>query len=196
MRWLRISGLGLLLLLLLPSAARAQRVPVREGFWVSFGLGGGWADDTGSWTNEADVFEDTPTGFATYVRLGGSPSQKLLVGGEVIGWLATEELSNTDVFRGQFQAVGLYYPSETGGLFLKGGIGLAGRTLDTTLDIGGNRIRVSQESEGLGLDVGAGWELQLARNFFLAPNVDLLYQFLGDDQSGWAVLLTVGATWH
>jgi hypothetical protein len=178
--------LSLLAALFVPLPAAAQRVAVHEGFWISFGLGGGWADD--------DFFEGTQPGYGMNFRLGGSPSQRFLLGGEMIGWLAEDTDANTEVFRGQFQAVGLYYPSDRGGLFFKGGAGFATRSEDT--DLPDSDRTLSLDSEGFGLDAGAGWDIQLSRNFFLTPGVDLLYQFLGDDQSGPVVLITLGATWH
>jgi hypothetical protein len=175
-----------LLAVLAPLPAAAQRVAVHEGFWISFGLGGGWADD--------DVFDGMEPGFGMHLRMGGSPSQRLLVGGEVIGWLATDDGTSTDVFRGQVQVIGLYYPSDSGGLFLKGGVGFASREVDTSLS--GSDLTLTRDSEGFGVDGGIGWDLQLSRNFFLTPSVDLIYQVLGEDQSGAAVLFTLGATWH
>ncbi|MFO7588650.1 MAG: autotransporter domain-containing protein [Gemmatimonadota bacterium] len=175
-------------LLLAPASAVAQRVAVHEGYWISFGLGGGWADD--------EFFDGGQPGFGSWLRMGGSPSQRLLLGGEVIGWLGSDDGTNTDVFRGQLQLVGLYYPSTSGGLFLKGGAGFASRSVDTSILIDDEDFTLTRDSEGVGLNTGIGWDLQVARNFFLTPNVDLLYQFLGEGQSGAVVLITVGATWH
>lgn len=176
----------LIVSLLAPLPAAAQRVAVHEGFWISFGVGGGWADD--------DFFDRMEPGFGMHLRMGGTPGQRFLVGGEVIGWLAEDADSDTEVFRGQVQLVGLFYPSERGGLFLKGGAGFATRTADTRLP--DSDLTLSLDSEGFGLDAGVGWDLQLSRNFFLTPGVDLIYQFLGQDQSAPIVLITLGATWH
>jgi hypothetical protein len=169
-----------------PLPAAAQRVAVHQGFWISFGLGGGWADD--------DFFNGMEPGFGMHLRMGGTTSQRLLVGGEVIGWLAEDSGTRTEVFRGQVQLIGLFYPSDRGGLFVKGGAGFATRTADTELP--DSDFTLSLDSEGFGLDAGVGWDLQLSRNFFLTPGVDLIYQFLGEDQSAPVVMITLGATWH
>jgi hypothetical protein len=182
----RTFGIVLALALLAPSAAQAQRTANHQGYWISFGLGGGWSFDD-------SFFSDTRAGGAAQLRMGGTPSQQLLIGGELIAWTASEE--NTEVSRGNGHLVVLYYPSPRGGLFLKGGIGAAGRTVETEVMVGGQLATISEDEGGFGLGAGLGYDIQLARNFFLTPAVDFLYQGISDDNST-LLLLTVGATWH
>ncbi|MDT8437113.1 MAG: outer membrane beta-barrel protein [Gemmatimonadota bacterium] len=181
--------LAALLLAATSVPAFAQRPPVeREGFWISFGFGGGWADD--------DAFEDGEAGSVGFVRLGGSPSRNLVIGGEIIGWANDDDptaLADTEVSRGNLQFVALYYPGGESGLFLKGGAGAAVRTVETDF---GDDTTLTRDSGGVGLDAGIGWDIRLARNFFLTPTLDVLYQFLENDDSAAAILFTVGATWH
>lgn len=59
----------------------AQRPQTRRAFWIGFGLGAGnlgWSCDGCSSENHSG-----PTGF---LRLGGAPSQKVLLGAEINAW--------------------------------------------------------------------------------------------------------------
>ncbi len=56
--------------------------------------------------------------------MGGTVSQKVLLGGEMMAWTHYE--NGLDEWAGALTAVMLYYPSATAGLFLKGGLGVGG----------------------------------------------------------------------
>ena len=185
---IRTSAIGAAALLLaLASPLAAQRTAVHDGFWISAGLGGGLAFGD-------DYFDGaSKSGVAIALRLGGTPSQQLLLGGELIGWGAEE--GSTYVFRGALMFTALYYPSPRGGFYLKGSAGLAGRTIDQEIPIGGGSGTLSQDTGGLGIGAGVGYDIQLGRNFFLTPGVDFLYS--GTEGDGASLLLfTVAATWH
>ena len=173
--------------LALASPLAAQRAAVHDGFWISAGLGGGLAFGD-------DYFDtDSKSGVAIDLRLGGTPSQQLLLGGELIGWGAEE--GSTYVFRGALMITALYYPSARGGFYLKGSAGLAGRTIDREIPIGGDSATLTQETGGLGIGAGIGYDIQLGRNFFLTPAADFLYS--GTEGDGASLLpFTVAATWH
>jgi hypothetical protein len=173
--------LALSFALLLPSSALGQRTANHEGFWISFGFGGGWSLDD-------DVFGDTQTGFASQLRMGGTPSQQVLVGGEAIGWTTTEV--GTDLARGNAHLIVMYYPSPRGGLFLKGGIGFAGSTADLQFVPGD-----VEPDGGFGFGAALGYDIQVASNFFLTPTVDFVYQGISDNSAS-LLLLTINAMWH
>lgn len=156
------------------SAGWGDRLDVRQGFWISFGFGGGWDLDR----EEA--------GGAGYIRLGGTVDQRLLVGGEVLGVFREE--SGADVSVGNVTFSVLYYPS--GGFFVKGGLGFASREVSVSQ----GDVTVSTSSEGFGLTLGGGYDIRLARNFFLTPGVDVMLQTIEDGNV--ALALTLGATWH
>jgi len=163
--------------------AGAQRAADRhEGFWIGAGLGGGWNTDRGT-------DGETLGGGAVYIRLGGSPSPKLLIGGEAIGW--GRELNNTTLSRGNATFSLMFYPGRNGGLFLKGGVGAA--TVDQSVTVG--RVTTTLRGSGFGSTVGLGWDLKVGRNLYLTPNLDFLYQSV-DGGSNTLTLLTFGATWH
>ena len=63
--------------ILSPATLAAQRPQTREGFWISFGVGAGNLN----WNCDGCTSQDHggPTGF---LRLGGTPSNKFLLGAE------------------------------------------------------------------------------------------------------------------
>jgi len=183
---------SILSLLLAASPVLGQRVARHEGYWISFGLGGGTVLGD-------DAFDgDAKFGGAAFLRMGGSPTQQLLLGGELIGWATDQD--DAEIARGATLFTVLYYPSEAGGLFVKGGAGFAFRSVDQTiyfpsLPPGDAIVTISEEDGGVGLGAGVGYDIQLARNFFLTPTFDFVYT--GTEGDGASLLLfTVGATWH
>ena len=175
------------LLLLAATPAQAQRSAVHEGYWISFGFGGGTAFGD-------DAFDgDSKFGGAGFLRMGGSPSQQLLIGGEIIGW-GTEQ-DNVRIGRGALMFTAMYYPSPKGGFYLKGGAGFAGRSAEWDIRVGDLTATVKEDQGGIGLGAGLGMDIQLGRNFFLTPALDFVYT--GTEGDGASLLLfTVGATWH
>lgn len=177
-----------LLLIFGSTPASAQREASHEGFWISFGFGAGTAIGD-------DAFDgDSKFGGAGFLRMGGSPSQQFLIGGEMIGWGTDQD--NVRVGRGALMFTALYYPSPKGGFYLKGGAGFAGRSAETTIILPGDvEATVTDEHGGIGLGAGLGYDIQLGRNFFITPALDFVYT--GTEGDGASLLLfTVGATWH
>ena len=75
---MRLSALALLLIAAFNAPAAAQGNPqTREGFWISFGVGFG--------SLGCDDCDERQGGTNGYLRMGGTLSQKLLIGGEVSG---------------------------------------------------------------------------------------------------------------
>ena len=89
----------------------------------------------------------------------------------------------------------LYYLSPKGGFYLKGGAGFAGRSAETEFRVESVTTTIREDHGGIGLGAGLGYDIQLARNFFLTPALDFVYT--GTEGDGASLLLfTVGATWH
>lgn len=162
--------------------AEAQRELRHHGFWIGFGAGGGWN------TSDGLDGERLPGG-ALYLRMGGTPSERLLVGGEVNGWFREE--GSATVSRGNVTLTVLFYPSRRGGLFFKGGAGAAQVQVSETV---GN-VTTTVSDQGLGTTFGAGFDIRLGRNFYLTPNLDFLFQTI-DDVDNTLTLLSLGVTWH
>ena len=178
---------SLALILVLGSPAAAQRTAVHDGFWISFGFGGGTAFGDDAWDG------DSKFGGAGFLRMGGSLSQQLLIGGEVIGWGTNQD--EWSIGRGALMFTALYYPSPKGGFYLKGGAGFAGRSAEKEFRVESVTTTIREDHGGIGLGAGLGYDIQLARNFFLTPALDFVYT--GTEGDGASLLLfTVGATWH
>lgn len=176
--------LGALLAAVPTTPLCAQQQPKHNGFWISFGLGGGW-----NLTRNVGVDQNSKPGGAAFIRLGGTPSEKLLLGGEVIGW-GRDEAGST-LSRGNVNLTAMFYPSVETGVYLKGGLG--GASISTTVEEGNTTTTV--HDEGFGATVGIGWDVRLARNFYLTPGIDFLYQRVSDTDNT-ILIFTVGATWH
>lgn len=169
MRTMKTCALATALALAVPSAAHGQRPQTREGFWISFGPGGGSAtfecDQCGAFPDELKG------GGATFhIRLGGTPSPQVLLGGEISGWAKDE--AGVESAAAIMAGVVYYYPSATGGAFVKAGLGFTAYAADDNVD--------EFTSSGVGLILGAGYDIRVARNFSLTPVVNLIYGGGGD----------------
>lgn len=151
----------LVLLMCVPGIAQAQHEQARQGFGISVGIGGG----TAGLSCEAVCGGPRESGISGYLRLGGYVGQGLFVGVETNGWTGTEP--GIDEAMSFLSGVVLVYPQPKSGFYLKGGLGLAGASatgaLPTLLGID------DMTSAGLGLNLGAGYDWRVGRNFSLTP---------------------------
>lgn len=185
----RVSALTMLIAATatLPATAQEGLKPrsTHEGFWVGFGLGGG--------SNLSDAASGNRFGAGGQVALGGTLSQKVLLGGELIGWGRT--VSGSTVTQSNAMAVALLYPTGAG-VFVKGGIGFAGWTRSAS----SGSVTVSTSAGGFGLGAGLGYDLRIGSNLYLTPAVEFLFQsvesnvFLNSTAS--LLMFTLGLTWH
>ena len=177
---MRYAILALLLTGLVAIPGAAQNPQTREGFWISFGFGVGslGCDDCGD--------DEREVGTNFNLRLGGTMSQRLLIGGEVNGWTKSERGVTLTV--SNIGPVLLFYPNAGGGLFLKGGIGMA----NTSLDPGNGSLTI--EETGVGITIGLGYDARVGRRFALTPYFDIL----GSSYDGGSfnqVAFGLGFTW-
>ena len=191
MRTLRSVGLAGLMLGLVVSVAQAQETPKHRGFWIGVGLGGGW--------NLSNTINgDTRGGGAFVLRMGGSPSERWLIGGEILAFGTSE--GDVDFGRGNVTLTVMHYLNVPRGVFLKAGVGGAGFTTFTSSTVGNTTTTVTTNDSGFGTNAGIGWDVRLARNFYLTPALDFAYQRVSVDDIGTVnntmVLFTVAATWH
>jgi hypothetical protein len=169
---------------LAPTPAMAQHAQTRQGFFFSGGLGYG---SMGLGCDGCDGL-DREGGVNGYLTIGGTLSPNILLGAETNGWVkssngTTQSLSNLMV-------TGYFYPMAAQGLFLKAGLGgssLIGdfNTLDDDL--------VSKF--GLGLMVGAGYDIHIGANTSLTPYATYLRGNF-DGASADVVQAGVGITLH
>src|SRR2546430_6362508 len=96
------------------AAARAQYPQRRDGFWIGFGLGYGVANIT----CDNCVDSSSVGGITGFVKLGGAPSQNLLIGGASNGLVPTEAGLNGR--NSHIHGPDFLFPGPTGGIFLPG----------------------------------------------------------------------------
>lgn len=180
-----ITIVGPLALVATSGPLAAQEVDRRHGFWISGGIGGG--------VNTASISDtERRWGGAGFLRAGGAPNGHVVIGTELIGWVTERDSITTS--RGNITIFVQYYPSKTGGLFFKGGLGGAGLAVATPVEPG----TLVTNREGFGLTLGGGYEFPVSRIVSLTANVDWVFQSLenkelGPDTSS-LFLLTVGVT--
>jgi hypothetical protein len=135
-----------------PQQQKARAKHARRGFWFNAGLGYG--------SLGCDECGDRTESFSGALALGGSPSQKVILGGGTNWWTKSEDGATLSV--STLAAVIRFYPSATGGFFLLGGLG-----------VGTVRAEVSgfgSETEtGFGALLGLGWDIRVGRNLSLTP---------------------------
>jgi len=187
----RVGIVTTVLVLAVAAGLSAQHPQVRQGFWIAFGLGYGSADLT------CDVCNfDREGGGVGHIRLGGTLSEKVLLGGDVTAW--TKEKDGATFTAGNVSMVVLYYPMEAGGLFVKGGAGFSSIMIEVQ----------GQQADGasFGLSGGLGYDVRVGRNISITPLVDFLYVGSQDLQyqsqtvwpglSGNVLSFSVGVTFH
>jgi hypothetical protein len=133
----------------------------RRGFWFGLGVGaGGESNDVGG-PGYSDLFYQ-PT---LSLRAGGTVSPRLRLGGEILSWF--DEQGNATASLSSALFVAQFYPLTSGGLYLKGGLGIGRNALDFKdgFDVG---------DTGFAGLLGAGVELRLSRRIFLNPTLDLV----------------------
>ncbi len=175
---MRHATIVLLLAGVLSVPASAQQNPqTREGFWLSFGVGAGslGCDDCG---------DERETGTNVNLRMGGTLSQRLILGGEANFWTKSE--GDVTLSTGNIGPVLLFYPSANGGFFLKGGLGMS----QTSLEFGSFTI----DDTGIGVTVGIGYDARVGKKFALTPYLDIINSSY-DGGSFNQVAFGLGFTW-
>lgn len=167
----------------------------RDGFWLGFSVGAG---------NESFRFENDPAGYSNDItaptfslRLGGTPSQNWLLGAELFAWMDGDLNNYYDEYSNVLTSamlIGQFYPIRQGGLYIKGGVGVAGNYIRTISPSG---FIVRDEESGLATVFGAGLDLRVGRNVSITPTVDVHHQFFNrSDVRERIVSLGVGVTFH
>lgn len=137
----------------------AQRPNTRQGFWLSLGAGFGSVG-----TDCQSCSTDRTNGGAGYLRMGGTLSPILQLGGESNGWF--HSAGGVDESLGFASFIANVYPSRTGAFFLKVGIG----GMSYRADDGFTVLTATAPSGSL----GAGYDIRVGRNFSLTPYINAL----------------------
>jgi len=144
-----------------------QQPAGRPALWLGAGVGLGWARVTCR-------ICDTNRGHALsgYAEAGGRISRRVLVGGEVQGWVKNgSEANPADELLLAYSGVLYWYPSTRYPYYLKGGFGL----VTYRIDDGTDRIT----SSALGPLIGIGWEVRAVSHISLVPYVSVLVASTG-----------------
>ena len=189
---LALSALAALLALAVPVAPLAAQHPAaRAGFTFGVGIGGGSA--------EVDC-EDCPSGrergTAVYLGAGYALSQRVTVGAQLSAWGKSE--NGLDQSMASLMAVAQLYPAERRGLFVRGGLGATATEHSQGAD--------DLTSMGLGIQLGAGYDLRVARSFSLTPFLTWVRAYgsdgefngveIGEEMRPSYVMAGIGLTWH
>jgi hypothetical protein len=194
---MRTGILVLALAALAGGTARAQKVlqkgNTRAGFWIGFGVGAGSAG-----TDCSSCSTERFAGLSGYLRLGGTVSQHILIGGETNGWVHSQR--GADENMGFLSAVLVWYPSRTGAFFLKFGLG--------ALKYTGTSLGLKIEATAPSASVGLGYDIHVGRNFSVTPFLNSLATSAAsftvngvaasssEDIKLSLVQFGVGVTWH
>jgi hypothetical protein len=124
----------------------------RQGFWFNVGLGWG--------SLGCDNCDGREGSYSGGLALGGTLSQKVLLGGGTNGWYKSEGGATLTV--GVLTAQVRFYPSRTGGFFLLGGLGVG--TIRADVDYYG-----SDSESGFAALLGLGYDIRVGKNVSLTP---------------------------
>jgi hypothetical protein len=175
MRWRFAAAIGVCLFPFTLSLAAAQQTPRglveiderrRSGFWLAASLGAG--RESFDVNDDGLGYSSSLTEPTVALRLGGTVSEHLRLGGETIVWFhdvpgGTESVASL-LFMGQV------YPLRRAPLFLKAGAGLGRSAVDF-------RDGVSVSDVGFALALGGGLEVPVGRRIAIVPAVDWIQQF-------------------
>jgi hypothetical protein len=150
-RLLSIVAAGTLLMLV-PASASAQD---RTGVSFGVGAGVGWADAT---CDSCDFDGGREIGPSLYANFGYSRNPHLVGGIEVKFWGKTQDEAFGEFSLGLLNVNGTfqYYPSATGGAWVKGGLGFS-RAAVKLLGLGVDRV--DRSDLGWGYSAGAGYDI-------------------------------------
>ncbi|HEU4699380.1 MAG TPA: hypothetical protein VFS40_09375 [Gemmatimonadales bacterium] len=168
-----LFAMGLASAFAMTSTAQAQTAaPLRQGFFLSAGLGAGSAGLT---TSSAGVStsSDREFGPVASIRLGLAVSPSLILSIESTAW--TKSYEDTDLGNGRatLGVAGInaaFYPTPKAPVFVKLGVG--GGLTQFKPDASGTKV----ESFGLGGTVGVGYDVRVG-GIFLTPFVDYVKAF-------------------
>jgi hypothetical protein len=171
----------------------AQTAQERHGFWIGFGFGFGSAEVTCDQCGAASRDD----GGAMFLKMGGTLSRKLLLGGELNGWGRAD--NGGGVVVGNTSAAVYFYPGTNSGLFFKGGLGFSSYL---SLDSEGG----TADGSGWGGVAGVGYDIRIGRSVSLTPVANFHFGEIGDVTSNGTTVMTgvnqnvfdigLGITWH
>ena len=134
------------------SVAHGQQPQTRQGFWFNGGFGYG--------SLGCQDCDGRASGLSGGLSLGGTLSQKVLLGVGTTGWYKSESGATLTV--GTVDARARLYTSSTTGFFLTAGVGVG----TISADVAGLG---SGSETGVGVVLGLGYDIRIGTNVSLTP---------------------------
>jgi hypothetical protein len=197
MRFIKIGFLCGVLSLVAAVPAWAGHPQARKGLW--FGVGGGFGSAQG--TCDGCDRGERDAGTTGFLKVGGTLNKRVLLGFELNLWARQEDDVTLSLYNAS--ATVTFYPRESSGFFVKGGLGSA--FVDREVGTGSSKETLNLGS-GLGLLAGAGYDLRVGRNISITPALNYYYGSPGDLQidgqtrlANWkqnVVDVSIGVTFH
>ena len=175
-----VAVLAVLALALAPAAPGQGHPQTRQGFWIGFGLG--W----GSLSYSCTGCSGSEGALSGYLKMGGTLSPKLLIGGETNGWTKNE--SGVTITAGNLSGTVYFYPAPASGFFVRGGLGVASLSASS----GGT----SASQSGFGATFGLGYDVRVGRNLSITPVANYNWGAIESGVKQNIFQLAVGVTFH
>ena len=156
----RATGAMAALMLLGTTSLAAQGAPLRQGFFIGFGFGGGGGEVTGN---------TDASGGTGWLTLGGTVSQRLRLAADFQGFTPKD---NGDANYATSTFAALWYPAARGNFFLKGGVGAA--------EVSIHRPGPDGSGIGFGTVLGAGYDIRVGRKISITPQFSFFGGGTGD----------------
>lgn len=173
------------------AAAAETQSPLltRHGLTIGLGLGFGSAE-----VSCAGCPPDRDQAGAAYFRIGSAIRPDLILAGEVSS--ATRNRTGGEMTITAVDFAALYYPAPAEAFFLLGGIGSG--EIELTSQAGATSGTAT--GSGMGYEIGAGYDLRIAKHFSLTPTVTYFrtrgVKVSGNPLDGTVLMVGLGVTWH
>lgn len=156
----------------------------RSGFFIAGGIGGGYE----SFKTDGFEWTDDELGGTFHLKLGGTPSSTVRLGGELAGWGADE--AGVEEFVGSLMGIVQLYPSPGSGFFLKAGAGPS----YFNQKIFDGLFYEEVDDNGFGFNIGAGWDFQVSRGLTIGPVLDYYQHDFGEFKERiWSLGVSIGS---
>ena len=156
----------------------------RSGFFIAGGLGGGYE----SFKTDGFAWTDEELGATFHLKLGGTPSPMVRLGGELAGW-GTDE-AGIEEYVGSLMGIVQLYPSPASGFFLKAGAGFS--YFNQQFFDGFYWVEV--DDNGFGFDLGAGWDFRVSGGLTIGPVFDYTQHDFGEFKERiWSFGVSIGS---
>jgi opacity protein-like surface antigen len=156
----------------------------RSGFFIAGGIGGGYE----SFKTDGFEWTDEELGGTFHLKLGGTPSSTVRLGGELAGWGADE--AGVEEFVGSLMGIVQLYPSPSSGFFLKAGAGPSYFNQKVFDGVFYEEV----DDNGFGFNIGAGWDFQVSRGLTVGPVLDYYQHDFGEfKERVWSLGVSIGS---